>query len=367
MNAILRAAGATGLLWFVAGVALAAPVDADNYAEWSEPVALPSATAESSITRDSHVQLTSGAEERDDADDDDDDANHEGGAHRIFYYTNGPTWNVSVGAIYMHRSRPDPAAVITPPTGTPGVVVSGSDFGFDWGAGPDLSISQRINSSWLWEGRYFDNRESDSNFLIPNITTFRVAGIGVTILGGGSINSFYTTDLNSSELNVHRQLTPGCTFLTGFRWIELHDEMRNNLATPVTFTRWDENNHMYGAQIGTNVAFTNAYSPLQFTGSLKGGAYANVADNRFTSTIVAGANAQETELAFAGEVNFSGAYYLTNNLALRGGYQVLWLDNIALASEAAEGTTQIAGGTSSPVNFGRLWYNGVTFGIDYVW
>jgi len=66
-------------------------------------------------------------------------------------------------------------------------------------------------------------------------------------------------------------------------------------------------------------------------------------------------------------ISASGAYYLTNNLALRGGYQVLWLDNIALASEAAESTVQVAGGTRSTVQFGRLWYNGVTFGIDYVW
>lgn len=365
MKTILRTVGEVGLLLLVAGVAFAAPVDADHYSAWND-VDLPSVTADSPITRDSQVQLTSGAEVADDADDDDDE-NHEGGAYRIFYYKSGPTCSVSVGAIYMHRSRPDPAVIATPPTGTPGTLINASDFGFDWGAGPDLTVSQRINNSWLWEGRYFDNRSADASHLVPNVTTFRIAGIGVTILGGGSINSFYTTDLNSSELNVHRQLTPGCTFLTGFRWIELHDQLRNNIATPNTFTRWDDNNHMYGAQVGTNIAFTSAYSPFQFNGTLKGGAYNNEADNRFTSTIVGGANSVDSELAFVGEVNFSGAYYLNDNLALRGGYQVMWLDNIALASDAAARTTQIAGGTSSPVQFGRLWYNGVTFGIDYVW
>jgi hypothetical protein len=143
--------------------------------------------------------------------------------------------------------------------------------------------------------------------------------------------------------------------------------MRNNIATPNTFTRWDLNNHLYGAQMGTNMVFTNPYSPFQFTGALKGGAFANVADNRFTSTIVAGDTDAETELAFVGEVNFSAAYYLTNNLAVRGGYQVMWLDNVGVASETAEGTTQIAGGTNSEVAFGRVWYNGVTMGIDYLW
>src|SRR3954462_4048031 len=53
------------------------------------------------------------------------------------YFGCGLTWDVIVGAVFLQRSRPDPPRIITPPPGTPGVVVSGSDFRFGWDAGPD--------------------------------------------------------------------------------------------------------------------------------------------------------------------------------------------------------------------------------------
>jgi hypothetical protein len=52
---------------------------------------------------------------------------------------------------------------------------------------------------------------------------------------------------------------------------------------------------------------------------------------------------------------------LANNLALRAGYMLLWMNGAALAGEAAPDTTQIAGGTSSPVSAGNALYQGATF------
>jgi hypothetical protein len=100
----------------------------------------------------------------------------------------------------------------------------------------------------------------------------------------------------------------------------------------------------------------------------KGGVYANVADNRFTSTIVSGTSSADTAAAFVGEVGLTASYRLTRHIALRAGYEVLWLDNVALASEAAAATVQGGGGTRSTINTdGRLWYNGATTGVEFVW
>lgn len=277
-------------------------------------------------------------------------------------------WSVSTGAIFLHRSRPDPSPFITPPNPNPGSVVSASDFGFGWDAGPDVSILRRTRSGLIFEGRYFNDRDAFAAYNIPNITTFRTAGIGVTILGGGSINSTYSTKLDSSEFNVHAPVNARCTLLAGFRWIELHDTLRSNLASPGTFVLWDDNNHMYGAQFGTNILFTDPANPLRLNVALKGGVYGNDADNQFRSTIVSSTSDSDTATSFVGEVNFTGSYRITRHVALRGGYQVLWLENVALAGDAAASTTQIVGGTSSPTNTnGRVWYNGATTGVEFLW
>jgi hypothetical protein len=278
------------------------------------------------------------------------------------------TWSVSTGAIFLHRSRPDPSPIITPPTPNPGSVVSASDFGFGWDAGPDVSILRRSASGLILEGRYFNDREAFAAYNIPSITTFRTAGIGVTILGGGSINSTYSTKLDSSEFNVHAPVNARCTLLAGFRWIELHDTLRSNLATPATFVLWDDNNHLYGGQFGTNILFTDPANPLRLNVALKGGIYGNDADNQFRSTIVSSTSDSDTATSFVGEVNFTGSYRIARHVALRGGYQVLWLENVALAGDAASSTTQIVGGASSPTNTnGRVWYNGATTGVEFLW
>jgi hypothetical protein len=279
-----------------------------------------------------------------------------------------PTWSISAGAIWLHRSRPETAAIVTPPTGTPGITVNGTDFGFDWGGGVDVGLMHRGKRGYIWEARYFNSNDADATYNIPNITTFRIAGIGVTILGGGSLNSTYSTKLDSSELNLHKMLNDRVTIFSGFRWIELHDTLRVNMATPATFARWDENNHMYGGQVGTNWALLDPSSAFRLNLSGKAGAYSNNACNRFTSTVVTGDHEEDSEIAFVGEGSLTATYFFTEHVAFRGGYQVMWLDNVALASDAAAATAQVPGGTSSPViTDGRLFYNGATAAVEFVW
>jgi hypothetical protein len=279
-----------------------------------------------------------------------------------------PVWTVSVGAVFLHRSRLDRAVIATPPTGTPGVLLNGSDFDFGTGAGPDVSIMRRTNRGLIWEARYFNDRSAEDTFGIPTVTSFRIAGIGVTILGGGPINARYQTLLDSSEVNVHKPFGDRVTFLAGFRWVELHDSVRVDLATPATFVNWDDNNHMYGGQVGTRIAFTDPGNPLSLTCALKGGVYYNDADNVFTSTIVGGATGEDQTTAFVGDFNFTAGYQLTSHISIQGGYQILWLDNVAIAADSAATTTQIPGGTSSPVDAdGRLWYHGATAGFVVTW
>lgn len=125
-------------------------------------------------------------------------------------------WYASAGAVFLGRSRPDPAPIVTTNIG-PGTIISASDFGFGWNAGPDITVARSFDNGYLVEARYFNDLTASSSLVVDNVTTFRMAGIGVTILGGGSISGTYSTALDSSEFNLHAPLTEGCTALVGFR------------------------------------------------------------------------------------------------------------------------------------------------------
>jgi len=285
------------------------------------------------------------------------------------YFGYCPTWDVIVGGIFLHRSRPDPTRIITPPTGTPGVVVSGSDFRFGWDAGPDIIVRRRAASGIIWEGRYFNDRSADANFNVPAITTFRTAGIGVTILGGGLLANSYRTTLDSTELNALAPISSRFNIIGGFRAVYVRDTLGTKLGgTNLNIVHWDDSNQLFGAQTGVSANFSQPTDRLQFYGWLKAGLYGNSADNTFTSQVVSADRTSATQAAFVGDANFAAAYWITPRIAFRGGYQILWLDRLALASEAAPHTVQVAGGTSSPtVTSGNLLYHGATASMQFIW
>ena len=375
MSAILRSTGAVGLMFAIAcGSAASTPSTETNCTspDWQETCTLPSVTASSRIVHDDQVTPVGDNETADKP------AATEGcsscnscdsGQSCMTCFACEPSCYAEVGTIFLHRSRPDSSTVITPPTGTLGTIVNASDFDFGWDAGPDVTIGKRLSNGLIVEGRFFNDNSAEATNTVNGVATFRLAGIGVTVLGGGNLAHTYNTDLSSSELNVGMAVTPGCTFFTGFRWIELHDQMQIGLAgTGLNLATWDENNHMYGGQIGTNILFTNPCSPFKFMGTLKAGAYGNIADNDFTSQIVGRTRDNDDEISFVGEVDFTAKYCFTQHIGVYGGYQTLWLDNVAVAGDQAPTTVQVAGGTSSPINTaGRVFYNGATTGIDFTW
>jgi hypothetical protein len=181
----------------------------------------------------------------------------------------------------------------------------------------------------------------------------------------------YLTSLHSSELNHVQTVNPRCDFLLGFRWIELSDDLNYNIVFPAFNAdyNWQENNHMYGAQTGTRLQLWELNSPLQMLATLKAGIYGNVADNDFTLRPSTGGQFDgggfDTQLAFVGEINFVSSYQVTQSVSVYGGYQVLWLDGVALASDALAAST--AASSQAVITENQLVYQGVVTGINFVW
>jgi hypothetical protein len=265
----------------------------------------------------------------------------------------------------LHRSRPDQEALITP-IGASGAIVNGGDFAFGWDAGPDLTISKRMGNGTVWEARYFNDRDANATSNYPGVTGVHL--LGVNVLGVTSLTANADTTLDSSEVNVREPLGDRCSFLAGFRWIELHDQLGYNFNNGVLVTNWSDNNHLYGGQIGSILDLWPGSSPLRINATLKAGAYANVADNQFrASGIFGNSTANDTEVAFVGEVGFSASYQLTTHCAIRGGYEVLWLDNMSLATNNAANAAAAGSSAAAIDTSNSLVYNGATTAVEFVW
>ena len=271
-------------------------------------------------------------------------------------------WSVYVGGMYLSRSRPDSAQIITTNPG-PATLLDANAFDFNWKTNPEFILQRRFDGGWTVEGRYFQTGTMSANNGVPGVTTFRLAGIGVTVLGGGDLTNTYDSRLRSAEFNVYKQLTSGFAVLAGYRSFRFDDHLHIGLVgTGLNLSDWNDSNRMNGGQIGASLTLMSPGIPLQFNATAKTGWYKNSMDNDLTSQVVSRNSTNLSKTSTATELDLTATYQLANNLALRAGYMMLWMNSLALAGEAPPHTTQVAGGTSSPVSTGNVLYQGATFG-----
>jgi len=77
-------------------------------------------------------------------------------------------------------------------------------------------------------------------------------------------------------------------------------------------------------------------------------------------------HATTNQAAFASEAGLQIKYQLTQGLALKAGYEILWLDGIALAPGQIQETLTTATVRTLGVNSrSTVLFQGATFGLDY--
>ena len=284
----------------------------------------------------------------------------------------GPTWTVRTGAVILERARPRRQRVIEDRTG--GTAGDGFtdifDFGFE--GGPDITITRWLRNGNGIEVRYFGALDwndqatwtSANGWAIP--TNPPRMGVGVA-----NIDANYRSSLDSTEINYRQAPNQSISYLVGFRWIELSEDLdvNANFGSNQATVGWDTNNHLYGAQTGAEVNLFDRGGPFTALAWFKGGLFGNDADNNFSLVQAVGPDVEFTDetgrLAFVGDIAFTGSYQLTNNMALRSGYQLLFIDGVALASEQIFATNVLTGQGVDPSGF--AFYHGAMLSLDFVW
>lgn len=248
---------------------------------------------------------------------------------------NTPGWYFSVDALALQRSKPGGGTLVAAnPTGTPFLTAGELDFGI--GAGVDATIGYNGLAIGPVEVRLMYSKMDGTNtFVSPG----GFIGLGFTGPGGTTFASEFDTTFASGEVNWRHGYNERLSVLAGLRAMDISDNLRAVLDNEVTGL-YEAENTLLGAQIGAEMALNPASSPFQLSLSGKLGAFANrsnAGSQAFLGNTSFGEFQSEhvTETSYAIELGLKAEYRLSKTTVLTGGYQMLWANNIALATNAA--------------------------------
>jgi hypothetical protein len=71
------------------------------------------------------------------------------------------------------------------------------------------------------------------------------------------------------------------------------------------------------------------------------------------------------KVSFIGELQLLLTYQISHNLTLRGGYEMMWVDGVAIAMDNFNPT--ITGRVPTMSDGAELFYDGFTVGAEYMW
>jgi len=278
-------------------------------------------------------------------------------------------WNAYVGAIFLTRDGSNAGRIIAAdPAGAP-AFLSGANFNFDTQAGVDTTISRRLANGDSIEARYFGVDDIFASNTIVTPGTF--IGVGFTGPGGTTAFSRYWTLLDSVELNYKRAVNERISVLAGFRYLDLDDTLRTTLNGNVATGLYEFDNNMYGGQIGLDWLLTDPCRALELRVIGKAGWYHNeysggireFQGNNFIGSFVGTGEGT----SFVGDLVVSAAYWFNEHIALRAGYQLLWVGDVALAGDEASRSILNPSLLRNPQHDGDMFLHGAMIGLEFQW
>ena len=337
-------------------------------------------------------------------------------------------WNFSAEAIALSRSNSSvnqPLASTLPGSSSfaqtasipASEVFNSNQFQQGSAVGPKLTLDYLGDSGYGFELSYFNvNNLNASNTIGPanpgNWYIMKAPGFWQTQdFAYQGMKWASTTSLYSAEASAKFKASDSFNFLAGLRWLELKDSLVGSLSPvdqnvplwktggcppgvsgigDITLSQttqacasgaviggyppfWSTStrNNLLGLQIGAQGTILEI-GRLSFGGSLKAGIFNNQAtqSNDVSITkIMYSASATSNQIAYSGEGAIQMKYLLASDLSIKMGYQLLWLDRVALAPgqipyvySGASPTSVTARGVNTSSN---ILFQGGTVGLEY--
>lgn len=290
-----------------------------------------------------------------------------------------PRWGGYLGAVVLERASPvSTPFVINPVTQQNIIDPAGFDFPFVGG----FDIGAVRYGSWAdVEFRYFGVNDWDASqgpVLSPDGFTLPIPGFDPSFFPL-TIASWYASSLNSVELNLRRNVWPGFSLIAGLRYLSMRERLAffvgDSSLENGTIIGFNANNDLYGLQIGGESTFLQIGSRFRMETALKAGVFANGARSSIGANHIGSGGGGDPDVitwwgedhtAFVGDLNVTATYQITEHLALKGGYQLLWLTGVAIASEQIHELNFADGDVGTNTSHGTF-YHGALVGVEASW
>ena len=277
-------------------------------------------------------------------------------------------WSATVDAIFLDRSDPS-SGILAFNTEEPNERLDANDFDFGVQPGVDVSLGCELKSCWGLEIRYFGVNDWDDSQLISttsdDLLQFNAAP-PVFVESGNSIASTFASRLHNAEVNITHEVCDWLGLLAGFRFLELNEKGLTSLVDADSAFAYGvtTSNQLYGGQLG---AITSLWCSecFQIDAVAKAGIYGNHSQHDgllATNAATVVARGSDDRTAFIGEIALTGSACITRCLKLRGGYRLLWLDEVALATDQLA-VTNFNDGVGYHGS-GDVFYHGAFAGIE---
>lgn len=279
-----------------------------------------------------------------------------------------PIWTATADALWLHRSEPN-GGILAFNTANIAETLNASDIGYGSATGFDLSLTRKMDSGRIVELRFFEIDDWSSNGSLattPNELLQFNSTVPFFALSGSGVTSRFDSKLLNTEVNLFGCERGSFRGLLGFRYMELDEQGELGLtgaAVPFSISTTTAN-RLYGLQTGLNAKLVTLEAfDLDLIG--KAGLYGNARSQNSVATTGFGtltAAGQRSRSAFVGELGLVGTGRITSHLSIRGGYRMLWIDGVALASDQLASTDFFNGtGISSS---GDVFYQGGFLGLS---
>ena len=274
-----------------------------------------------------------------------------------------PSWTFRAEAIIWDRAGGTNVPLVNAP-----VVLNTFDLDGGWRTGPRLTAIRHgvFDTCWDLEVSYFGiNGWSGTRVLADAdnyLTTPAIAIAGVTPL-----TATYSSSLQNFEINGRRSYSDWVTWMIGFRALQIDENLTSVFGAASHAV--ETGNRLYGGQIGVDVSLFEGPC-WQVNTVAKAGIYSNSAEQVTRIVGVGGAlpliTFADSQTCFVGEFGVNARRPLTDRLTFLAGYNLLWVNGLALAPEqlAATNINTGAGALASNCN---LFYHGVNVGLEYGW
>lgn len=274
-----------------------------------------------------------------------------------------------VGGLFVTRSRAkaEPTAKLFSQTND-GLLLDAGDLDLGTSFGLDVTAIVRLNKALGIETRYFGVTDWDAARVVtdPWSGGVRFEGFGAT-LPAAAAELDYHSRLYSLEINVLPLVTEGVPLVLGFRAFELHErfELWQTDPEPRVLALGNRaKNYLYGFQIGVEPYLMGAGGALRLDGLIKAGIYGNHASQATASPMLGpSVRAGRDVAAFAGEAGLAMVYRINRSFALRGGYELIWLSQVALAPNQSRKTDLST--PSAQLDLGTAFLHGATASLEF--